>query len=169
MPSRAHSRKDPLKGKKEFSTNKGFTLIEVMIVIGVVAILASLALPSYRTILEKRQVTSGAEQISAFISAVQFEAVKRGEPLAVNYLRTDTDTWCLGVTFSDKQLVIASKLAGDGAACEVDSVVAGVFQSTEPELSEDHELRMKQRRGHVCIRPGPWPVDQPRQNRLISS
>ena len=101
MPNRAHSRKDPLKGKKEFSKNKGFTLIELFIVLGVVAILTSLALPSYRTILEKRQVTSGAEQLSAFISAVQFEAVKRGEPLAVYYHARTLADWCIGVTPAD--------------------------------------------------------------------
>lgn len=121
MPNRAHTRKDPLKGKKEFSKNKGFTLIELFIVIGVVAILTSLAFPSYRTILEKRQVTSGAQQLSAFISAVQFEAVKRGEPLAVNYLRTDADTWCIGVT--SEATCDCSKPAGDGAACEVDNTL----------------------------------------------
>ncbi|MBT8046834.1 MAG: prepilin-type N-terminal cleavage/methylation domain-containing protein, partial [Gammaproteobacteria bacterium] len=61
MTSSAQHRKDPQKGKKEFSTTKGFTLIELLIVVAVIAIITSLALPSYRTIIEKRQVTSGAE------------------------------------------------------------------------------------------------------------
>ena len=76
-------RRDPQKGKKEFSAHKGFTLIEVMIAIGVLAIIMSLALPSYRSIMEKRQVTSSAEQLSAFMSAAQMEAVKRNQPVAI--------------------------------------------------------------------------------------
>jgi prepilin-type N-terminal cleavage/methylation domain-containing protein len=133
MPNRAQTRRDPLKGKNGFSRNKGFTFIELMIVIGVIAILTSLALPSYRTIIEKRQVTSGAEQISAFVSAVQFEAVKRGEPLAVRYMRTSADNWCLGVVpvepgTTSNTPCDCTKGAGDAAACEVDGVLR-VLQS----------------------------------------
>lgn len=97
MPSSAHTRKDPQKGKKEFSKQKGFTVIEVLIAVGVIAILASLALPSYRTIIEKRQVTSGAEKLGAFLSAVQMESVKRSENITVTYDRTGPETWCIGI------------------------------------------------------------------------
>ncbi len=76
-------RRDSQKGKNGFSKHKGFTLIELMVVIGIVAIITSLAFPSYRTLIEKRQVTSGAEQISAFLSAAKMEAVKRNEQIAI--------------------------------------------------------------------------------------
>lgn len=89
--------RDPQKGKIGLSTRKGFTVIELMVVIAVIAIIAGLALPSYRTLIEKRQVTSGAEQLGAFLSAVQIEAVKRSENISVSYSRTDADTWCLGI------------------------------------------------------------------------
>ena len=83
MPTTAQTRKDPQKGKKEFSKNKGFTLIELMIAVAVIAVITSLALPSYRSLLEKRQVTSGAEQLSAFLSAAQTEAIKRNQEVAI--------------------------------------------------------------------------------------
>ena len=87
--------------------------------------------PSYRTIIEKRQVTSGAEQLSAFVSAVQFEAVKRGEPMAVRYMHTDADTWCIGVMENSTSSTACdcTKPAGDAAACEVDGELR-VFLST---------------------------------------
>jgi type IV fimbrial biogenesis protein FimT len=66
-----------------------------MIVIGVIAILASLALPSYRTIIEKRQVTRGAEEFAAFLSVAKGQAVKLNEDLAVSY-KFDSDGWCMG-------------------------------------------------------------------------
>jgi Tfp pilus assembly protein FimT len=68
-----------------------------MVVIAVVAIITSFALPSYRTIIEKRQVTSGAEQLGAFLSAVQMEAVKRSENITVSYDFTDSADWCVGI------------------------------------------------------------------------
>ena len=97
MPTSANTRRDPQKGKKEFSTAKGFTVIELMIVVAVVAIITSIALPSYRTIIEKRQVTNGAEKLGAFLSAVQMESVKRSENITVSYDRTDAETWCIGI------------------------------------------------------------------------
>jgi prepilin-type N-terminal cleavage/methylation domain-containing protein len=97
MPSRALNGRDPQQGEKDFSRKGftgGFTLIEVMVVIAVVAIITSFALPSYRTLIEKRQVTSGAEQMGAFLSAVQMEAVKRSENITVSF---DEDAWCVGI------------------------------------------------------------------------
>jgi len=97
MPSRALDRRDPQKGKNGFSNTRGFTIIELMIVIGVIAIITSLALPSYRTIIEKRQVTSGAEQLGAFLSAVKIESIKRSDNVSVSYSRADVDSWCVGI------------------------------------------------------------------------
>jgi prepilin-type N-terminal cleavage/methylation domain-containing protein len=100
MKTFGKTRRDPQKGKKEFSTHKGFTLIELMVVIAVVAIITSFALPSYRTILEKRQVTSGAEQLTAFLSSAQFESVKRNEIVGVNY-QLNGGNWCFSMAVPD--------------------------------------------------------------------
>ena len=62
-----------------------------------ITIITSFALPSYRMLIEKRQVTSGAEQLAGFISTAQIEAVKRSENISVTYNRTDADTWCIGL------------------------------------------------------------------------
>jgi len=86
MPSTAQTRRDPQKGKKEFSKTKGFkgfTVIELMITVAVVAIITSLALPSYRSIIEKRRITSSAEQLTAFMSAAQMESVKLNQEVAI--------------------------------------------------------------------------------------
>ncbi|MDT8319695.1 MAG: GspH/FimT family pseudopilin [Xanthomonadales bacterium] len=100
MPTRAYTRRDPQKGKNGFSKVKGFTVIELMVALAVIAIITSLALPSYRTLIEKRQVTSGAEQIMAFLSSAQMEAVKRNQFVAVN-MNSDANGWCLGMTAGD--------------------------------------------------------------------
>ena len=93
MTTSEQNRRDPQKGKNGFSATRGFTVIELMITIGVIAIIASLALPSYRTMIEKRRVTSGAEQIAAFISSAKMEAIKRNEQIAI---WRDEDSQCMG-------------------------------------------------------------------------
>ncbi len=58
METFGQTRRYPQNGKNGFSKYRDFTLIELMVVIAIVAIITSFALPSYRTLIEKRQVTS---------------------------------------------------------------------------------------------------------------
>jgi len=99
MTISARLRRDPQKGKKEFSAHNGFTVVELMIVVAVLAIITSLALPSYRAIVEKRRVTSAAEQLTAFLSSAQMESVKRN--LAVAVTCTTASGGCEAVVLED--------------------------------------------------------------------
>ena len=123
MLSQTQLGRDPHRKGKGIPASDGFTVIELMLVLVVVGGIVALALPSYSTVLEKRQVTSGAEQLSAFLSTAQLEAVKRNENIGVDYLKTDIDTWCLGmvVVASDTNApcdCTAAESAGD--ACKID-------------------------------------------------
>lgn len=111
MPSRALTGRDPQLGKNGFSTTKGLTLIELLVVVAVVAIITTLALPSYRALMEKRQVTSGAQQLAAFVSSAQLEAVKRNQRVAVRYDFTEVGDWCIGIVNEE------SDGWGDGTGC----------------------------------------------------
>ena len=139
MPIQAHTRKDPQKGKKEFSTSKGFTVIEMLIVVAVVAILTSLALPSYRTIIEKRQVTSGAEQFAAFFSTVKSQAVKRNTDIAM-YPQKVGDEWCLGFKEFDGSSCSCFDDLGDAGACTVDMNNDGTYQQSDLTVLRSSEL-----------------------------
>lgn len=75
---------------------QGFTLVEVMMSILLMAIGMALALPSYRDMVEKRQVTNGAEQVASFINVAQGVAMKTNQVVTVSYSRTDDDEWCIG-------------------------------------------------------------------------
>lgn len=74
----------------------GLTTVELMVSIALVAIVLSLALPSYREMVEKRQLTQGAEQIFAFMNSAQGIASRSNEVVTVSYSRTDRDDWCVG-------------------------------------------------------------------------
>ena len=76
----------------------GFTMVEVMMSLILVAITAALSLPSYREMVEKRQLTNGAEQIMAFVNSAQMEAMKQNSIVTVSYARTADNNWCFGAT-----------------------------------------------------------------------
>jgi prepilin-type N-terminal cleavage/methylation domain-containing protein len=75
---------------------RGFSIIELMIALVLVAVGASLALPSYVDMIEKRHVTRGAEQLLAFVNSAQLESVKWNQVLNVSYTRVGDSEWCVG-------------------------------------------------------------------------
>ena len=85
------------KGKTLFiSRHRGFSLVEVMMSIVLIAIGTALALPSYRDMVEKRQVTNGAEQLASFINAAQGAAMKTNDEIWISWSRTADNDWCIG-------------------------------------------------------------------------
>ncbi len=66
---------------------RGFTVVELMMSLVLLAIGAALSIPSYREMMEKRQLTHGAEQIMAFVNTAQSEAMKRNQIVTISYDR----------------------------------------------------------------------------------
>ena len=54
---------------------KGFTLIEAMVVVALVAILATLALPSFTTLIANQRVTSAAHELQTLLQYARAEGV----------------------------------------------------------------------------------------------
>jgi type IV fimbrial biogenesis protein FimT len=79
----------------------GFTLVELMVVVALIAILLAVAVPSFKSVVQRNRI---AAQLNGFISDVHLarsEAIKRGLPVSLcassdgaNCL--ETNTWHLG-------------------------------------------------------------------------
>jgi type IV fimbrial biogenesis protein FimT len=77
---------------------RGFTLVEVLMSVVLMAIGVALALPSYRDMVEKRQVTNGAEQLASFINSAQGVAMRTNRLIKVSWDHVDNNEWCVGAT-----------------------------------------------------------------------
>lgn len=56
----------------------GFSLVELMIVLGIAAIVLTAAVPAFRTLLQNQQVTTAVNDLFAAINLARTEAIKRG-------------------------------------------------------------------------------------------
>lgn len=115
-------------------TSSGFSLLELMITIIIGAILAALALPSFRTYFIRNNITQTANGLLASMNTARAEAIKRNA-----YVRVDPTTstctsnpWSFGAfvwvpsatnpldtipTSQSDARIVTGNLVADGSAC----------------------------------------------------
>lgn len=70
---------------------RGFTLIEVMVVVSLLAILTALAAPSFTPMIERWRVRQATEQLQSTLYYARSEAIKRGGQVAIQKLPNNTN------------------------------------------------------------------------------
>lgn len=72
---------------------RGFTLIELLLGLIVSSILANLAVPSFKSLLESQQRHSAAQSLAGGLRYARTEAIARNQPVVIHALEDD---WSLG-------------------------------------------------------------------------
>lgn len=65
-----------------FAKSGGFTLIELMITIAVLAILLAIAVPSFQTLIINMSITSAANEMTAALQQARMEAIRRNRSVS---------------------------------------------------------------------------------------
>ena len=60
------------------STNRGFSLIELLIVVAILGVVAAIAAPNFQNTIENNRVNSAAEGMRDAIAVARTEAIRRG-------------------------------------------------------------------------------------------
>jgi type IV fimbrial biogenesis protein FimT len=92
----------------------GFTLIELMITLVLVAILATIGVPNFMNLIANNRLTTQANELVSSLNLARSEAIKRNTRVTV--CRSDTGTSCSG-TWSNGWIVFVDT----GAAGSVDA------------------------------------------------
>lgn len=104
------------------SHQSGFTLVELLITVAIVAVLASLAVPSFRTMLVKRSVQAAADTFVSDMRYARSEAIKRSARVSVCRSSTGTSCSLVGGLWKEGWIVFVDA-DGDGAFDAGDEIV----------------------------------------------
>ena len=70
---------------------KGFTLIELMIVVAIIGILASVAIPQYQNYIAKSQVSRVMGELSSLRTAIETSILEGADETKLNTMLEETD------------------------------------------------------------------------------
>lgn len=79
----------------DFRQRNGLTLIELLVTLAMVTIMALIAIPSFRSLIEYYRITTAADNLYATLQYARTESIKRNTNIYVSF--TTGDTWCYGV------------------------------------------------------------------------
>ena len=77
----------------------GFTLIELMVTVVVVAILAAMAAPAFGDFFQRYRLRGAADDVASLVATARAEAVARNRDVAIVFSGTGT-AWCVGAAAS---------------------------------------------------------------------
>ncbi|MBD3635065.1 MAG: GspH/FimT family pseudopilin [Methylophaga sp.] len=74
--------------------HKGFTLIELMITLTVLGIIAAIALPNFKSILDGRKLVGAADNLYATLQYARSESIKQNTNVE---FQLNAGAWCYGI------------------------------------------------------------------------
>lgn len=94
----------------------GFTLIEMIATVAVLAILVTVGIPSFQETIDKRRLTGAAEQLYGDLQYARAEAIKRNANVFVAFTAGST-SWCYGMSSTN-----ATCNCSTPTSCQLDGV-----------------------------------------------
>ncbi len=130
-------------GKKAMNAQKGFTLIELMIVVAIIGILAAIAIPAYQDYIVRSKVTEGLNLASSYKTVIAENAVNGASSLVLgvpNFTPTDSvasitpdaASGAIQITYTGKVKGIVLTLTPfDGGAANAAAIAAGTVPTNQ--------------------------------------
>ena len=91
--------------------SKGFSLLEVLVAISVMAIVAGAAIPIANSSVERSRVVAAANYMAGRIALARFEAVKRSAFVAIRFIVNDDGYWLRAYVDGNANGVLSQDIA----------------------------------------------------------
>ncbi|MGS3150387.1 GspH/FimT family pseudopilin [Aeromonas sanarellii] len=72
----------------------GFTLLELMTAVALVAILVAVAIPSYQSLRQEQMIKAATQAVYTDMMLLKSEAIKLGSPVTLKIFRAGQADWC---------------------------------------------------------------------------
>ena len=103
---------------------RGFTLIEVMVVVSILAVLIAIAAPSFTPMIERWRVRQATEQLQSTLYYARSEAIKRGGQVVIQKLPNNGSCTTAGnPTEWDCGWFVCEDTDGDGSCAATEPVL----------------------------------------------
>lgn len=135
-----------MKPLNSIKLSKGFTLIELMIVIAIASILMTLAVPSFSLMINNSKVTSATNEFIGSLNLARSEALKRSNNVSLCMSANTAYSACLspvpdGTSYTEKGWIVFSDCNANGvidtAAAAAGCADGGVDQRLKVGESND--------------------------------
>jgi len=98
---------------------RGFSLVEVMIAIMVLALIINFGVPAMNSFLERNRLKSAAEEIYSQLQYARSESIKQNRALYMKFSADGTTGWSLGISAASG-CTITETDANNANACRID-------------------------------------------------
>jgi prepilin-type N-terminal cleavage/methylation domain-containing protein len=80
-------------GRPDVTARAGFTLVEILVTVGLLALIAALASPMLLADRAERRFAASIEQVQSLAALVRTESMQSGQPIEVFVVSDDTGAW----------------------------------------------------------------------------
>lgn len=137
------------------SRNSGFTLVELLVTVAVLAIVLAAAVPSFRDFFDKYRLRGAVDDVVSLISNARVASVKTDTDVSIKFGGASGASWCVGAnaaavpvggnpggvaTTCDCTIGNACQVSGERLAIDVGKHAGVVASSTSANFSFDSKL-----------------------------
>jgi type IV fimbrial biogenesis protein FimT len=119
MRARKIKRSAMIQQKCSYQRNYGFTLLELIVTMGIMGILISVAVPNMGTFFDTQRLIGATEQVYGHLQQARSESVSSNNLVGANFSVNNTTTWAYGISSQNDLCTVSIIVPTTANACVI--------------------------------------------------